>query len=401
MFNKIEDAIEDLKNGKLIVVVDNEDRENEGDLVGIGENISEENINFMIKYGRGLVCVPIEESRGKELGLPPMVFNNSDHHQTAFTVSVDSFIGTTTGISVADRFNTIKDLAFRATKPEDFRRPGHIFPLIAINGGVIERPGHTEASVDLAKLAGFKGCGVICEIIKENGEMARVPDLLLFCKEHDLKIITIEELITYRKTNEFQTEIVCDAPLPTKHGTFKMVGFSNTIDFKEHVALVFGDVKDKEDVLIRVHSECLTGDAFGSLKCDCGSQLDKALENIVENGSGVLLYMRQEGRGIGLLNKIKAYNLQSQGKDTVEANVLLGFDPDLRDFAVAAQMIKLLGIKSVNLMTNNPKKIDDLEKYGIHISNRIHIEFPANACNSYYLQTKKDKMNHFLKIDSK
>ena len=399
MFNKIEDAIEDLKNGKLIVVVDNESRENEGDLVGIGENITKENINFMIKYGRGLVCVPVEETRAAELGLLPMTFNNNDQHQTAFTVSVDSFIGTTTGISVEDRFNTIKDLAFRATQSKDFRRPGHIFPLIAKNGGVIERPGHTEASVDLAKLAGFKGCGVICEIINENGTMARVPDLLLFCKEHDLKIITIEALIDYKKTNEFQTELVCDAPLPTKHGTFKMIGFSNTLDFKEHVALVFGDIKNKENVLVRVHSECLTGDAFGSLKCDCGSQLDKALENIATNGSGVLLYMRQEGRGIGLLNKIKAYNLQSQGKDTVEANTLLGFEPDLRDFAVAAQMIKLLDIKSINLMTNNPKKINDLEKYGINITNRTHIEFPPNPCNSYYLKTKKEKMNHFLKID--
>ncbi|MCQ8211393.1 bifunctional 3,4-dihydroxy-2-butanone-4-phosphate synthase/GTP cyclohydrolase II [Cetobacterium somerae] len=399
MFNKIEEAINDLKNGKLVVVVDNEDRENEGDLVGIGDIISKESINFMIKYGRGLVCVPIEEKRAKELELNPMVYNNSDSHQTAFTVSVDSVKGTTTGISVEDRYNTIKDLAFKATSGSDFKKPGHIFPLIAKNGGVIERPGHTEASVDLAKIAGFNGCGVICEIIKENGEMARVPDLLEFCKIHNLKIITIEDLINYRKTNELQTELVCEAPLPTKHGTFRLIGFSNTIDHKEHVALVFGDIKNKEDVLLRVHSECLTGDAFGSLKCDCGSQLDKALKNIAENGSGVLLYMRQEGRGIGLLNKIKAYNLQAQGKDTVEANTLLGFDPDLRDFAVAAQMIKLLDIKSINLMTNNPKKINDLKKYGIDISNRTHIEFPSNSCNSNYLKTKREKMNHLFKIN--
>lgn len=399
MFNKIEEAIEDLKNGKLIVVVDNEDRENEGDLVGIGDIISKDNINFMIKFGRGLVCVPIEEKRANQLNLTPMVYNNSDSHQTAFTVSVDSLEGTTTGISVEDRYNTIKDLAFKATSGNEFKKPGHIFPLIAKNGGVIERPGHTEASVDLAKLSGFNGCGVICEIIKEDGDMARVPDLIEFCKLHDLKMITIEDLITYRKANEFQTEIACEAPLPTKHGLFKLIGFSNTIDHKEHVALVFGDIKDKEDVLLRVHSECLTGDAFGSLKCDCGSQLDRALQNIAENGSGVLLYMRQEGRGIGLLNKIKAYDLQAQGKDTVEANTLLGFEPDLRDFAVAAQMIKLLEIKSINLMTNNPKKIDDLEKYGIRISNRTHIEFPSNSCNSYYLKTKKEKMNHLLKIN--
>ncbi|MGL4642405.1 MAG: bifunctional 3,4-dihydroxy-2-butanone-4-phosphate synthase/GTP cyclohydrolase II [Cetobacterium sp.] len=399
MFNKIEDAINDLKNGKLIVVVDNENRENEGDLVGIGDIISKENINFMIKYGRGLVCVPIEEKRASELELLPMVYNNSDSHGTAFTVSVDSLNGTTTGISVEDRYNTIKDLSFKATSGKEFKKPGHIFPLIAKNGGVIERPGHTEASVDLAKLAGFNGCGVICEIIKEDGEMARVPDLIEFCKIHDLKMITIEDLIQYRKTHELQTELVCEAPLPTKHGTFRLIGFSNTIDFKEHVALVFGDIKDKDDVLIRVHSECLTGDAFGSLKCDCGSQLDRSLQSIVEHGSGALLYMRQEGRGIGLLNKIKAYELQAQGKDTVEANTLLGFAPDLRDFAVAAQMIKLLGIKSINLMTNNPKKIDDLEQYGVKITNRTQIEFPSNACNSHYLKTKREKMNHLFKIN--
>ena len=350
VFSKIEDAINDLKNGKLIVVVDNENRENEGDLVGVGDIISKENINFMIKYGRGLVCVPLEEKRAKELDLVPMVFNNSDSHQTAFTVSVDSLVGTTTGISVEDRYNTIKDLSFNS-------------------------------------------------IIKDDGEMARVPDLIEFCKFHNLKMITIEDLIEYRKKNEFQTKLVCEAPLPTKHGTFRLIGFSNTIDYKEHVALVYGDVENQEDVLLRVHSECLTGDAFGSLKCDCGSQLDKALENIVNNGSGVLLYMRQEGRGIGLLNKIKAYNLQAQGKDTVEANTLLGFDPDLRDFAVAAQMIKLLNIKSVNLMTNNPKKIDDLKKYGIQINHRTHIEFPSNSCNSNYLKTKREKMNHLFKIN--
>lgn len=399
MLNKIEDAIKDLQNGKLIVVVDDEDRENEGDLVGVGEIISKENINFMISHAKGLLCVPIEEERACELGLNPMVFNNSDCYHTAFTVSVDSTIGTTTGISVGDRFNTIRDLATTATAPKDFRRPGHIFPLIAKKGGVIERNGHTEASVDLAKMAGFSGCGVICEIIKEDGDMARLPDLLEFCKKYDLKIISIKDLIEYKKANELQTKYECEAPLPTKHGLFKMIGFSNTIDFKEHVALVYGDIKNKENVLVRVHSECLTGDAFSSLKCDCGSQLDKALDTIVENGSGVLLYMRQEGRGIGLLNKIRAYDLQNQGKDTVEANTLLGFDPDLRDFAVAAQMLKLLSIKSINLMTNNPKKINDLKKYGIKINDRIQIEFPSNSCNSFYLKTKKEKMNHLLKIN--
>ncbi|MGL5088547.1 MAG: bifunctional 3,4-dihydroxy-2-butanone-4-phosphate synthase/GTP cyclohydrolase II [Cetobacterium sp.] len=399
MFNKIDEAIEDLKKGKLIVVVDNEDRENEGDLVGIGDIISKENINFMIKYGRGLVCVPIEEKRAQQLNLLPMTRNNTDSYETAFTISVDSISKSTTGISVEDRYNTIKDLSYIAISGNEFKKPGHIFPLIAKKGGVIERPGHTEASVDLAKMAGFNGCGVICEIIKNDGEMARVPDLINFCKEHDLKMITIESLIQYRKTHEFQTTLVCEAPLPTRHGLFNLVGFSNEIDFKEHIALVYGDIEEKEDILVRVHSECLTGDAFGSLKCDCGSQLDKSLENIVLNGSGVLLYMRQEGRGIGLLNKIKAYDLQAKGKDTVEANILLGFDPDLRDFAVAAQMIKLLNIKSINLMTNNPKKINDLEKYGIIINNRIQIEFEANSCNFEYLKTKREKMNHLFKIN--
>lgn len=399
MFNKIDEAIEDLKKGKLIVVVDNENRENEGDLVGIGDIISKENINFMIKYGRGLVCVPIEEKRAQQLNLSPMTYNNTDSHKTAFTVSVDSISKSSTGISVEDRYNTIKDLSSIATSGSEFKKPGHIFPLIAKNGGVIERAGHTEASIDLAKLAGYNGCGVICEIIKENGEMARVNDLIHFCKEHDLKMITIESLIQYRKTHELQTVLVCEAPLPTKHGLFNLVGFSNEIDFKEHVALIYGDIKNKENVLVRVHSECLTGDAFGSLKCDCGSQLDKSLENIVTNGSGILLYMRQEGRGIGLLNKIKAYDLQAKGKDTVEANILLGFEPDLRDFAVAAQMLKLLNVKSINLMTNNPKKIDDLEKYGIIINNRIQIEFEGNSCNSDYLKIKREKMNHLFKLN--
>lgn len=370
MFNKIDEAIEDLKKGKLIVIVDNENKKNKGNLVGITDIISKENFNFMIKYGRGSIFI-----------------------------SVDSISKSNTDISVEKLYNTIKELSSIGTLGSEFKKTGHILSLIAKNGGVIERPGHTEASVDLAKLAGYNGCGVICEIIKENGEMARVNDLIHFCKEHDLKMITIESLIQYRKTHELQTVLVCEAPLPTKHGLFNLVGFSNEIDFKEHVALVYGDIKNKENVLVRVHSECLTGDAFGSLKCDCGSQLDKSLENIVANGSGILLYMRQEGRGIGLLNKIKAYDLQSKGKDTVEANVLLGFEPDLRDFAVAAQMLKLLNVKSINLMTNNPKKIDDLEQYGIIINNRIQIEFEGNSCNSDYLKVKREKMNHLFKLN--
>lgn len=397
MFNKIEEAIEELKKGNLIIVVDDEDRENKGDLVGVGEIITQENINFMIKYGKGLVCVPIEEKRAIELGLNPMVSRNSDSHQTAFTISVDSLKNSTTGISVEDRYNTIRELATLAKSGDEFKKPGHIFPLIAKNGGVIERAGHTEASVELAKLAGYSGCGVICEIIKDDGKMARVPDLIEFAKKHNLKIITIKDLIKYIKINFYQTKLECEAPLPTKYGEFKIVGFSNSIDNKEHIALVYGDVKEKENVLVRVHSECLTGDTLFSLKCDCGGQLDKALKKIVENGSGVLLYMRQEGRGIGLLNKIKAYALQAKGADTVEANNILGFEADLREFSVSAQMLKLLGIKSVNLMTNNPKKIDELEEYGVKVTNRTHIEIESNPCNESYLKTKKEKMRHMFK----
>lgn len=398
MEKKMETILNDLKLGKPVVIVDNEDRENEGDLVALGETITEETLNFMITKGKGLVCVPLERKRAEELGLNPMVIKNTDTHGTAFTISVDSFGDTTTGISVKDRFNTIKKLAITGKNPDDFKKPGHIFPLIAKDGGVIEREGHTEASVDLAKLAGYKGVGVICEIIKDNGEMARVPDLKEFCQKYNLKMITIEEIVEYRKKYQFQTKIECEAPLPTKYGEFKIVGFSNFIDHKEHIALVYGDISRGEDILVRVHSECLTGDVLGSLKCDCGNQLDKAMREIVKKGSGIVLYLRQEGRGIGLLNKIKAYKLQAEGKDTVEANILLGFAPDLRDFSVASQMLKLLGVKSVSLMTNNPKKVRELEKYGIKVSNRVQIETPTNSCNLGYLKTKKEKMEHLLKL---
>lgn len=398
MEKKMETILNDLKLGKPVVIVDNENRENEGDLVALGETITEETLNFMITKGKGLVCVPLERKRAEELGLNPMVIKNTDTHGTAFTISVDSFGDTTTGISVKDRFNTIKKLAITGKNPDDFKKPGHIFPLIAKDGGVIEREGHTEASVDLAKLAGYKGVGVICEIIKDNGEMARVPDLKEFCQKYNLKMITIEEIVEYRKKYQFQTKIECEAPLPTKYGEFKIVGFSNFIDHKEHIALVYGDISRGEDILVRVHSECLTGDVLGSLKCDCGNQLDKAMREIVKKGSGIVLYLRQEGRGIGLLNKIKAYKLQAEGKDTVEANILLGFAPDLRDFSVASQMLKLLGVKSVSLMTNNPKKVRELEKYGIKVSNRVQIETPTNSCNLGYLKTKKEKMEHLLKL---
>lgn len=398
MISRIEDAIKDLKAGKLIVVIDDENRENEGDLVGVAEILSEENLNFMISKGKGLVCVPLDEKRAKELNLEPMVIKNTDHHGTAFTVSVDSYKDTTTGISVKDRRNTILDLAKRAKNGDEFRRPGHIFPLIAKKGGVLERDGHTEAAVDLAKIARFAGVGVICEIIKDNGEMARLDDLKVFAEENNLKIITIKDLIEYRKRNEFQTKIESRTKLPTKYGEFEIVGFSNWLDNKEHIALVYGDIMGKRNVLTRVHSECLTGDVLGSLKCDCGNQLEKAMKSIVEKGEGVILYMRQEGRGIGLINKIKAYKLQNEGKDTIEANLLLGFEEDLREYSVSAQMLKLLGVKTIDLMTNNPKKIEGLEKYGVEIEKRIDIELPYNSCNYNYLKTKKEKMNHYLNL---
>lgn len=399
MFSRIKDAIEDLKKGKLIIVVDDENRENEGDLVGIGELITEDNLNFMITNGKGLVCVPIEEERAKELDLSPMVKVNTDYNETAFTVSVDSYKYTTTGISVKDRKNTILDLSKRAKKGEEFRKPGHIFPLIAKKGGVIEREGHTEAAVDLAKIAGFSGVGVICEIIKNNGEMARLKDLKIFAQKNNLRIITIKDLVDFRKKNEFQTKIEVRTKLPTKYGEFEIVAFSNIIDKKEHIALIFGDIKDKKNILTRVHSECLTGDVLGSLKCDCGNQLELAMKKISQKGEGVILYMRQEGRGIGLINKIKAYKLQNEGKDTVEANILLGFKEDLREYAVASQMLKLLHINSIELMTNNPQKIQELKKYGINVERRVEVEIPHNNCNYKYLKTKKEKMNHYLNLN--
>lgn len=396
MFNTIDEALLDLRAGKLIIVVDDENRENEGDLIGCGENISYESLNFMATQGRGLICVPMTEKRAEVLGLNQMVARNTDSHGTAFTVSVDSSKETTTGISIGDRLKTIGDLALHGTSPEDFKRPGHIFPLVAKNNGVIERQGHTEAAVDLARLAGFSPVGVICEILKDDGTMARVPDLKIFAEKYNLKLITIKDLVEYRKKHEFQTAIECSATLPTKYGTFKVVGFTNYIDGKEHIALVKGNISGKENVLTRIHSECLTGDVLGSLKCDCGSQLGKALQEIENHGEGVVLYMRQEGRGIGLLNKIKAYSLQEEGLDTVDANLALGFEPDLRDYAVAAQMLKLLNVNSVDLFTNNPRKIQGLEKYGIKVNHRESIQINYNPINENYLKTKQNKLNHML-----
>ena len=396
MFNSIEEAIEDIKKGKPIIIVDDEDRENEGDLVIPAQVITEETVNFMIKEARGLMCVPITKERADELELNLMTANNTDSHGTAFTISVDSLEGTTTGISVGDRYRTIKDILNPQKKSKDFKKPGHLFPLIASKGGVLDRKGHTEASVDLAKICGYEPVSVIIEIIKDDGEMARRDDLMGFAKKYDLKIITIDHIIDYRKKNEDLVTREVEVVLPTKFGDFKMAAFSDEIEKKEYIAVFKGDLRGKEDVLVRLHSECLTGDVFGSKRCDCGEQLQKSLESINEKGEGLLIYLRQEGRGIGIYNKLKAYNLQDQGHDTVEANHLLGFKDDLRDFAVAAQIIKDFDIKSIEILTNNPKKIESLEKYGIDVKKRIDSETEPTTENKKYLETKRDKMGHYI-----
>ncbi|MBP9477067.1 MAG: bifunctional 3,4-dihydroxy-2-butanone-4-phosphate synthase/GTP cyclohydrolase II [Sebaldella sp.] len=399
MFNTINEALEDIKNGKPIVIVDDEDRENEGDLFIPAEVATEEIINFMVKEARGLMCVPLTSERAEKLGLSYMTDKNTDHHGTAFTVSVDSFDGTTTGISVLDRLKTIKDLADNSMSENDFRKPGHIFPLIAKENGVLERKGHTEAAVDLSRLSGFNEVGTIIEILNEDGGMARRDDLLKFCKKHELKIITIEDLILYRKVNEKLVKKEVRAKLPTKYGDFEIIAYSDKIEEKDYVVMIKGDIENKENISVRLHSECLTGDIFGSKRCDCGEQLERALKEIEERGRGVLIYLRQEGRGIGLINKLKAYNLQEQGYDTVEANHQLGFDEDLRDYAVAAQIIKDLGIKSVSIMTNNPLKISGLEKYGIKVLDREELEILSNDIDKNYLKTKKEKMGHIFNQD--
>lgn len=395
MFSTIEEAIEDIKNGKMIIVVDDENRENEGDLIMAGELATYENLNFMAKMGRGLICTPVSGELALDLGLHPMVSNNTDPHTTAFTVSIDHK-SNTTGISIGDRLATIKALCDDRTKPSDFNRPGHIFPLVAKNGGVVERPGHTEAAVDLAKMAGLKSVGVIVEILKDDGTMARIPDLMIFAKEYQLKIITIEELIRYRKNKELKVTIHSEARMPTKFGSFKLIGFENNYDGKEHLALVKGEVRDKENVKLRIHSECFTGDILGSLRCDCGDQLHETMARIDEEGSGVILYMRQEGRGIGLYNKLLAYNLQDEGYDTVEANVKLGFGEDEREYKVAAKMIEALGIKSVSLITNNPTKIKELKDLGINIVDREKIVVKYTGENKNYMSTKILKMGHMI-----
>ena len=396
-FNTVKEALEDLKIGKPVVVVDDEDRENEGDLVLPAQVATYEWLNFIINQARGLMCVPVSVEVAQRLQLDPMTARNTDHHGTAFTISVDAAEGTTTGISTGDRLKTVLDLADPTKKAEDFLRPGHMFPLIAKKGGVLERRGHTEAAVDLAKLCGFEPVGVIMEILNQDGTMARRDDLFEFCEEHDLKIITVDELILYRKKNEKLVKNEADVRIPTKFGEFEFVGYSDQIENKEYLAIIKGNVRGKENVTVRLHSECLTGDVFGSKRCDCQDQLHKSLHEIENKGEGLVIYLRQEGRGIGILNKLKAYKLQDQGYDTVEANHKLGFEDDLRDYAVAAQIIKDLNIKSISLMTNNPSKIKGLETYGIKVVDREEIEIPANDVDEKYLKTKKEKMGHLLK----
>lgn len=397
-FNTIEEAIEEIRLGKIIVVVDDEDRENEGDLLMAAEKATPEAINFMAKFGRGLICMPIAGERLEELNIPHMVERNTDSHQTAFTVSIDA-LETTTGISAHERAQTILKVMDPNARALDFKRPGHVFPLKSQKGGVLRRAGHTEAAVDLAMMAGLSPAGVICEIMNDDGSMARVPELMAYVEEHDLKIITIADLIAYRRRTEILVEREAEAKLPTKYGEFKMVGYVNKLNGEHHVALVKGDVSSDEPVLVRVHSECLTGDAFGSLRCDCGEQYAAAMTRIEQEGRGVLLYMRQEGRGIGLINKIKAYALQDQGMDTVEANVALGFPEDMREYGIGAQILADLGVKNVRLMTNNPKKIRGLSGYGIEIVERVDIQMNHNEKNEYYLKTKVKKMGHIMEIE--